>query len=67
MAESNYSIVEERPLSVSTHRTLAEIAEEKPGPAAAPEAGPEPDPSRLTNARKAAAAESHPTPAGNPG
>jgi bifunctional non-homologous end joining protein LigD len=54
VAENKYSIIEERPLSVSTHRTLTEIAEEKPGSAPLPDPGREPDPSRLPNARKAA-------------
>jgi bifunctional non-homologous end joining protein LigD len=60
-AETSYSIVEDRPLSVSSHRTLAEIAAEKPGLAPAPDAGPQPDPARLPNARKAAPPETiHP-------
>ena len=53
VAENRYSIVEERPLSVITNRSLAEIAAEKTGSGPPPAAGPEPDPSRLANARQA--------------
>ncbi|MHB8791075.1 MAG: DNA ligase D [Desulfobulbaceae bacterium] len=52
VGENKYSIVDERPRSVITQRTLAEIAAGKEGSAPPPDAGPEPDPSRLTNSRK---------------
>ncbi|HSH12277.1 MAG TPA: non-homologous end-joining DNA ligase, partial [Desulfurivibrionaceae bacterium] len=54
MAEGRSRVVEEQPLSVLTHRTLAEIAAGAPDrPAAPPEAGQEPDPAQLTKTRKA--------------
>ena len=52
VAENKYSIVEDLPLSVSTHRSLAEIAAGKAGAGPQTDEGGKPDPARLTNARK---------------
>lgn len=53
VAENRSSVVEEFPLSVSTHRTLAEISAEKVVSVPQADSDPEPAPSGLANARKA--------------
>jgi bifunctional non-homologous end joining protein LigD len=54
VAEQEYRVVDELPLSVLSNRSLAEIAVAGKGHAApSAEAGPGPDPAQLTNARKA--------------
>jgi bifunctional non-homologous end joining protein LigD len=50
--ESRNPVVEELPLSVLTHRTLEEIAAGKAGADTQPPPGPEPDPGKLSKARK---------------
>ena len=56
VGEARYRVVEEEPLSVITHRTMAEIAAEQGR--SAPATGQVPDPARLPNARKAPQPES---------
>jgi len=54
VAESEFCIVEERPFSVTTHRSLSEIASaENDWSGPPPETDQGPDPARLTNASKA--------------